>query len=71
MPFTANRIGLLLCGRPLTALRALAGLLKDGGTGEEAPSTAQKREQMRASSAMRELVAFMLTDEYASLAEGA
>ena len=68
--YTADRAGLLLCARPLTALRALAGLLKDGGDGEEGPTVAQKREQLRASPAMRELVAFMLSDEYASLVEG-
>ena len=69
--YTADRVGLLLCGRPLTALRALAGLLKDGGSGEEAPTIAQKRDQMRGSLALRELVAFMISDEYASLAESA
>jgi len=68
--YTADRVGLLLCGRPLTALRALAGMLKDAGSGEESPTIAQKREQMRASHAVRELVAFMLSDEYAALAEG-
>jgi tetratricopeptide (TPR) repeat protein len=68
--YTADRVGLLLCGRPLTALRALAGLLKDGGAGEEGPTVAQRREQLHASPAMRELVAFMVSDEYASLAGG-
>ena len=68
--YTADRVGLLLCGRPLSALRALAGMLREGGTTEEAPTVAQRREQLRASPAMRELVAFMLSDEHAALAEG-
>lgn len=66
--YTADRVGLLLCGRPLTALRALAGLLKDSG-GDDATTAGPRREQMRASQAMRELVAFMLSDEYAALVE--
>jgi hypothetical protein len=67
--FTADRLGLLLCGRPLTALRALAGLLKDPGAVEDSPTVAQKRDQLRASAAMRELVAFMLSEEYVALVE--
>jgi tetratricopeptide (TPR) repeat protein len=68
--YTADRVGLLLCGRPLTALRALTGMLKEGGAGEELPTIAQRREQLRASPALRELVAFMLSEEYAALVEG-
>jgi tetratricopeptide (TPR) repeat protein len=68
--FTADRVGLLLCGRPLTALRALGGLLKEDGAGGEAPTITQKREQLRASPATRELVAFMVSGEYAALVEG-
>jgi tetratricopeptide (TPR) repeat protein len=68
--YTADRVGLLLCGRPITALRALAGQLKDGGVAEEALTTSQKREQLRASPAARELCAFMVSAEYASLVEG-
>jgi hypothetical protein len=68
--FTADRVGLLLCGRPLTALRALGGMLKEDGAGGEAPTITQKREQLRASPAARELVAFMVSGEYAALVEG-
>ncbi len=67
--YTADRVGLLLCGHPLAALRALAGLLKDGSGGEEPASVLHRQEQMRASQAMRELVAFMVSEEYAALVE--
>jgi hypothetical protein len=65
--YTADRVGLLLCGRPLAALRALAGLLKDGSAAEETATVAQRQEQVRASQAMRELVAFMVSAEYGAL----
>lgn len=70
--YTADRMGLLACGRPLAALRALAGLLKvdSAATGEKA-TLARRQEQLRASPALCELVAFMLSDEYWSLVEGA
>jgi tetratricopeptide (TPR) repeat protein len=70
--YTADRMGLLACGRPLAALRALAGLLKvdNAASGEEA-TLARRQEQLRASPALSELVAFMLSEEYWSLVEGA
>jgi len=68
--YTADRVGLLLCGRPLSALRAVAGLLKEPSPGEEA-TVAQKREQLRTSAALRELVAFLLSEEYVALVERA
>jgi tetratricopeptide (TPR) repeat protein len=64
--YTADRVGLLVCGRPMTALRALAGLLKDAG-GDEPRTVTQWREQMRSSAAVREMVAFMLSEAYAAL----
>ena len=67
--YTADRVGLLVCGRPMTALRALAGLLRDADA-DEPRTVAQRREQMRSSLAMRELVNFMVSDEYAALIEG-
>jgi tetratricopeptide (TPR) repeat protein len=67
--YTADRVGLLLCGHPLVALRALAGLLKDGSAAEETATVAQKQEQLRASQALRELVAFMVSEEYGVLVE--
>ena len=67
--YTADRVGLLLCGRPLAALRALAGLLKDGSSAEETTTVAHRREQLRASQAMRELVAFMVSEEYGALVD--
>jgi tetratricopeptide (TPR) repeat protein len=68
--YTADRVGLLLCGRPLVALRALAGLLKDGSAAEETATVVQRQEQLRASQAMRELVVFMVSDEYGALVGG-
>jgi tetratricopeptide (TPR) repeat protein len=70
--YTADRMGLLACGRPLAALRALAGLLKvdNVASGEEA-TLARRQEQLRASPALCELIAFMLSEEYWSLVEGA
>ena len=67
--YTADRVGLLVCGRPLTALRALAGLFKDGSGGEETASIEHRQEQLRASQAMRELVAFMVSEEYGALVD--
>jgi tetratricopeptide (TPR) repeat protein len=68
--YTADRVGLLLCGRPLAALRALAGLLKDGSAAGETATVVQRQEQLRASQAMRELVAFMVSEEYGALVDG-
>ena len=67
--YTADRVGLLLCGRPLAALRALSGQLKDGAS-EETATVAHRQEQLRASQAMRELVAFMVSEEYGALVDG-
>jgi hypothetical protein len=64
---TADRVGLLCCGRPLVALRALAGQFKREGTSPAEEGTRQER--VRSSTALREMVAFMLSDEYASLVE--
>ncbi|MBN2576742.1 MAG: hypothetical protein JXP73_19415 [Deltaproteobacteria bacterium] len=69
--YTADRVGVLLCGRPLTALRALAGLHKDLGAVDEGQTVAQRREQLRASAALRELVTFVLSDDYEALVESA
>jgi hypothetical protein len=68
--YTADRVGLLACGLPLTALRALCGLLKDGSAGEETATIAQRQEHLRTSPALRELVAFMMSEEFAALVEG-
>jgi hypothetical protein len=65
--YTADRVGLLCCGSPLVALRALAGQLKHDGTSPAEESARQER--VRSSTALRELIAFMLSDEYASLVE--
>ena len=64
---TADRVGLLCCGRPLVALRALAGQFKREGASAAEEGTRQER--VRSSTALREMVAFMLSDEYASLVE--
>ena len=69
--YTADRVGLFACGLPLTALRALCGLLKDGSAGEETATVAQRQEHLRNSPALRELVAFMMSEEFAALVEGA
>jgi hypothetical protein len=45
-------------------------MLKEDGAGGEVPTITQKREQLRASPAARELVAFMVSGEYAALVEG-
>jgi hypothetical protein len=65
--YTADRVGLLCCGSPLVALRALAGQLKHDGTSSAEEGARQER--VRSSTALRELIAFMLSDEYASLVE--
>ena len=67
--YTADRVGLLSCGRPLAALRALAGFLKDGSAAEETATVAHRQEQLRASQAMREMVAFMVSEEYGALVD--
>ena len=65
--YTADRVGLLCCGSPLVALRALAGQLKpEGGSQTEEGA---RQERVRSSTSLREMVAFMLSDEYASLVE--
>jgi tetratricopeptide (TPR) repeat protein len=66
--YTADRIGLLACRHPQAALRALCGSHKES---DVATSTvAQRQEQLRSSQALRELVGFMLSDEYAALVSG-
>jgi hypothetical protein len=66
--YTADRVGLLACGQPLAALRALSGSLKDDeAAAEGVGAAAQKQEQLRSSAALRELVAFMLSEEYGAL----
>jgi hypothetical protein len=70
--YTADRMGLLASGRPLAALRALAGLLKvDSAATSDEATLARRQEQLRASPALSELVAFMLSEEYGALVEGA
>jgi Tfp pilus assembly protein PilF len=64
---TADRVGLLCCGSPLAALRALTGQFKREGTSPAEEGTRQER--VRSSTSLREMVAFMLSDEYASLIE--
>ena len=64
---TADRVGLLCCGRPLVALQALTGQFKREGASPAEEGTRQER--VRSSTALREMVAFMLSDEYASLVE--
>jgi tetratricopeptide (TPR) repeat protein len=69
--YTADRVGLLACGRPLVALRALGGMGKDGlPSSAESAAIAQRKEQVRSSPALRELVAFLLSEEYTTLVEG-
>jgi tetratricopeptide (TPR) repeat protein len=65
--YTADRVGLLCCGSPLVALRALAGQLKHEGTSPAEQGARQER--VRSSTALRETIAFMLSDDYASLLE--
>jgi hypothetical protein len=64
---TADRVGLLCCGSPLVALRALTGQFKREGASPAEEGTRQER--VRSSTALRELVAFMLSDDYAALVE--
>ena len=65
--YTADRVGLLCCGSPLVALRALVGQFKHGGNSPAEEGVSQER--IRSSTALREIIAFMLADEYASLVE--
>jgi hypothetical protein len=65
--FTADRVGLLCCGSPLLALQALAGQFKQESDSPAEPGARQER--VRSSTALRELIAFMLSDEYAALVE--
>ncbi|MGA7741639.1 MAG: tetratricopeptide repeat protein [Polyangia bacterium] len=67
--YTADRVGLLCCGSPLVALRALAGQFKHDGTSPAEVGRGERQERVRSSTAMRENIAFMLSDEYASLVE--
>ena len=68
--YTADRVGLLACGRPLTALRVLCGMLKDGSANEELATVALRQEYLRTSPATIELVAFMISEEFAARIEG-
>lgn len=65
--FTADRVGLLACGSPLVALRALSGAFKTPRPSQPDDLATQRQEQVRSSSALRELISFMLSDEYAAL----
>jgi hypothetical protein len=65
--YTADRIGLLASGKPLAVLRALAGSVKDAGVAIDAASVVERQELMRKSQALRELVAFMLSEDYSAL----
>jgi hypothetical protein len=65
--FTADRVGLLACGSPLVALRALSGAFKTPRLSQNQDSATHRQEQVRSSSALRELISFMLSDEYAAL----
>ena len=65
--YTADRIGLLASGKPLSVLRALAGSVKDSGVSIDAATVAQRQELMRNSQALREIVAFMTSEEYSAL----
>jgi hypothetical protein len=69
--YTADRVGLLACGQPSSALRALCGMLKDSGEGEDTTTVTQRQEFVRASAAVRELCAFMFSEEFESLAQRA
>jgi hypothetical protein len=53
----------------LVALRALAGQFKHDGTSPAEVGRGERQERVRSSTAMRENIAFMLSDEYASLVE--
>jgi len=65
--YTADRVGLLCSGSPLAALQALAGQFKPEGSAPAEEGGRQDR--VRSSAALREMVAFMLSDEYAALIE--
>jgi tetratricopeptide (TPR) repeat protein len=68
--FTADRVGLLACGQPLVALRALAGVLKADYEGPPSTGFAHRpKEMLLALPALRELVAFLLSDDYAESTE--
>jgi hypothetical protein len=69
--YTADRIGLLASGKPLSVLRALAGSLKDSSVAIDSAMVAQKQDLLRNSQTLRELVAFMLSEEYSALVVGA
>jgi tetratricopeptide (TPR) repeat protein len=62
--YTADRVGLLASGKPLSVLRALAGSVKDGGITIDAATVAERQELLRSSQSMRELVSFMFSEEY-------
>ncbi len=65
--FTADRVGLLVCGSPIVALRALSGAFKASRPSQPENLASQRQEQVRSSSALRELISFMLSEEYAAL----
>ncbi len=63
----ANRVGLLACGSPLAALRAVAAL-KDEPASKTNPRLAGfgtlRREQLMSAQELRDMVAFLLSDDY-------
>lgn len=65
--FTADRVGLLASGTPLVALRALTGHYKQEPGA--AFGASEQQERVRSSSALREIIKFMLSDEYTALVE--
>jgi tetratricopeptide (TPR) repeat protein len=68
--FSADRVGLLACGQPLVALRALAGLLKaEHADPHSNVIPLRPQEILVVSPALRELVTFMLSAEYAGCIE--
>ena len=67
--YTADRVGLLCCGSPLVALAALAGQGKHEGHSPAQEGGRERQERVRSSTALREIIAFMLSDDYASLVE--
>jgi hypothetical protein len=46
-------------------------MLKDSGAGEETTTVVQRQELVRASAAVRELCAFMFSEEFEALAQRA
>lgn len=64
--YTADRIGLLAAGKPLSALRGWASAQKDGIPVDDA-TVEQRQELLRSSQGVRELLAFMVSEDYAAL----